>query len=449
MLILPLSHACGQAIIGFPPAIKHPPPVLVGQNPLTVAPARHQTILNQADQDKPINDESSQTSTRRSVSDIEALLELLDNKKFLVREKATEDLIELGEQSIKPVAIHFFHCSAESNWRIKRILETISTRGNEKVFLKSAGILQLLYGDQNSDIRKQISGLQQRWEAQRRKDAIAELQQLGFEVSSQGQVRTRVGLDARLEFSDPLDEDLASLRKKSGKHVDPRSDRRKTILKIEKILANSIEDNRRFVLSAQSAQTQTEDSPQNSGWVVEPRQVVASVALIAPADWQPEAKTLNLIRDAQPVTGLTIEDSKLTDDIVELIPELANLTSLSLARCEFTPAAAKKFSLPATVNSVVLEEIGLSGDLAKKLSKVHSLGLTKCEIDSSLLNSLDRLERIRMIQMTDIDFEEKTFNQLLSRPQLNYVTLSHCKIELDWVRSNGCVIRRGWLLDPR
>ena len=193
------------------------------------------------------------------------LLQQLDSQKFAQRESATEQLIERGEAAIRPAAIHFFEGLPEPNWRIKRVLETISTTGDEAVFLKTAVILRLLYANQNPDIEQQISQLQMEWRLSRRNKAIGDLTRSGLEIESfnnrdlvqmqlmmNDNAAARRALNVRrfgipqlqtiesntrsTDVDGDSDEDLAVLR-----HEDPLADPQASIQKIENVLGNPVE----------------------------------------------------------------------------------------------------------------------------------------------------------------------------------------------------------------
>jgi hypothetical protein len=370
-----------------------------------------------------------------TLEDIELLIIDLDSKKFVKRESATIELIRLGEKSIKPLAVHFFRGSAEANWRIKRTLEAVSTSGDESVFLKSAGILQLLYGSQNRDIQNQIVELQQKWRATRRAEAIQELQSLNFKVES----TSRNYVQQRLFAGEAIYVDGMKMESELGdssstektKHLDPHSNRRDTILKIEKILSNSADDNRRIVLNQANDFSKVDPMKQ---LLARRAEQLVNVSVVVPENWTADENSLNLLLDVEPISQLTFVDQKLAAGQLKFVNELAGLGSLTLKNCQFDEQALKNFEIPETVQFVSLVQMPLRESLVSKLKKVQILGLEDCQIDGVTVGAIDSLSNVRSMSFVDIEFNEENFNQILRRPELGYVTFSQCKFRLDWLR---------------
>ena len=203
------------------------------------------------------------------------LLHQLDSQKFAIRESATKQLIDRGEAAIRPAAIHFFKGLPEPNWRIKRVLESISTTGDEAVFLKTAVILQLLYANQNPDIEQQISQLQMQWRLSRRNTAIRDLTRAGLQIESfnnndllqlqlmmGGNAAARRAMNIRRFGGQELqiiesnagisNDDKTGQPSAPSRHQDPLADRQASIRKIEKILTNPITRNRELLGESES-----------------------------------------------------------------------------------------------------------------------------------------------------------------------------------------------------
>ena len=89
----------------------------------------------------------------------------LDSPIFKNRENAIEQLVKLGEPAIEPLALKSLDCTPETAWRIRKILEEISTSGDEPVFLKSIAILQIRFrsGMKSAAMRQSFAELEARW----------------------------------------------------------------------------------------------------------------------------------------------------------------------------------------------------------------------------------------------------------------------------------------------
>ncbi len=76
---------------------------------------------------------------------IRRLIDQLDDRSFSVREAASIELADQGAAALRALAMNVFDGSPEIAWRSKKAIELIGTHGDEDVFLKSMGILQLLF----------------------------------------------------------------------------------------------------------------------------------------------------------------------------------------------------------------------------------------------------------------------------------------------------------------
>lgn len=372
-------------------------------------------------------DESSARPKTYTGADIESLLAQLSSRKFSARESATEELIQIGEKAMKPLGVYFFRGTAESNWRIKRALESISTSGDEAVFLKATGILQLLYGKQNDDIQKQILELQTQWRVTRRKEGIARLTKMGFKIDDAGPSQQWARLTSGTTVQVVPKEEVS----KNVKRVDPRKNRRETIMKIEKILENSIESNRKLVLKEASNNNSLDPIAQA---IAQRAQVLNSAIVTTPARWTPDDKTLSSLLDIAPISQLTIKTQTLTAKHLELVQQLDGLVSLTLNNCEIDKASLKKVGFPKTLRTFSLSEMTLDGDLIRQLSQVQSLGLDNCQIDNSTIASVEQLKNVRAINFSNVTFSKASFDKIMRMRQLGFATFTVCDFKLGWLR---------------
>ena len=389
--------------------------------------------------------ENSESST------VPELLDQLDSQKFALRESATEQLIQRGESVIRPAALHFFEGLPEPNRRIKRVLESISTTGDEAVFLKTAVILQLLYANQNPNLEQQISQLQMQWRLSRRDAAIRDLTRSGLEIESfnnddllqlqlmmGGNAAARRALNMRRlggrdlqiiegnldrSIDDGSDQDPVASR-----HTDPMANRQASIRKVEQILTNPIDQNRELLAKSSKSNSETQVSQSPAGEAYLP-----PVKVTFPPDNAITNRSLDRIADIEPVSEFTFDSIKLGKPHLDLIAQSSQLMSLTLDQCRFDAAALKRFDLPPQVRTVNLVAMPVDKAITEKLADIESLGLSECTVDDAMIDAVGDLG-IRILALSEIEFTERSFKNLLSAPQLGYVTLAQCEFDLEWVR---------------
>ena len=374
------------------------------------------------------------------------LLQQLDSQKFALRESATQQLIERGEASLRPAAIYYFKGLPEPNWRIKRVLESISTTGDEAVFLKTAVILQLLYATQNPDIEQQISQLQMQWRLSRRNAAIRDLTNAGLQIESfnnndllqlqlmmGGNAAARRALNIRRFGGQHLQAIEGNARIDAEReqpstpvrHQDPLDDRQASIRKIEEVLTNPIEQNR--VLLGEPETGSRAGQPRVADAILPP------VKVTFPPDDAVTNQSLKRIVDIAPISELTFDSITLGKPHLDLIEQSSELMSLTLNQCRLDPVALRTFRLPPQIRSVSLIAMPLDESLTEKLENVESLGLSECTVDDAMIDAVSQLG-VRILALSEIKFTQSSFKNLLSAPQLGYVTLAQCEFDLEWVR---------------
>ena len=132
------------------------------------------------------------TTLSNDDAEIAALITDLDAGKFAEREAATNELINIGGASLKPVALKYLDANPETAWRIKRILKSIATEAEQELTsLKAIGVLIVVEREWDSE----LSGLLSKWRENRSRRAIKFLVQ-------KGATTTPTGAHRQLFFSD-------------------------------------------------------------------------------------------------------------------------------------------------------------------------------------------------------------------------------------------------------
>ena len=144
-------------------------------------------------------------------------------------------------------------------------------------------------------------------------------------------------------------------------------------------------------------------------------------------------QSLKRIVDIEPVSELTFDSVTLGKPHLDLIERSPELMSLTLNQCRFDPVALRPFELPPQIRSVNLVAMPLDESITEKLANVESLGLSECTVDDAMVDAVSQLG-VRILALSEIEFTQRSFKNLLSAPQLGYVTLAQCEFDLEWVR---------------
>ena len=377
----------------------------------------------------------SAAPTAATPESIDAQLKQLDSPTFKDREAATEELIERGAEILKPLSIHFFNSSSEAGWRIHRILEGIGKNAEEKDFLKSLAIIQLLYGSQDLQSQGRLAKLQYQWKATRRNEAARKLGKLGFDFvanESGGAFRDAAAKRALIEIMvrdaggefeattapNPFGTPKANTPAPTAKWVNPRLDRQNTILQIEKIINGAADRNREIVKGLSSPDFQITLPPGE---------------LKVPKGWEFDEESLKLLQDLSTLSSLTLEGQRIDAKLRALISQQKLLTILELINCEFEKDS-DKLTFPASIVSLRFEgslpppksfgSLGKVGELTLKLSKV--------KLDEDVAYALSK-RRIQMLDLEEVKFTRKGIQSLVNMRGLYRVSMSLCKFELDWL----------------
>ena len=380
----------------------------------------------------------SQTAESNGIQDsLVLLLDQLDSSSFKEREAATEKLIELGPEILRPLSVHFFNSSSEAGWRIHRILEGLGRNGEEEDFLKSIAIIQLLYGKQDIASQNRATKLQYQWKASRRAEAARKLKKLGFKfsaesgISPEDEVMERARIEAMIRAAairdlrgveipsapNPGDfEKDSATPAPTAKWKNPREDRQQSIFEIEKIISNSAAENRSILESLLPSTLQVKLPPGT---------------LEIPAKWEANEETLKLIGDLSTLSNLTFRSQKIDKALQQFISTQKLLIGLGLVDCEFEEGG-KNLALPASITNLQFEGTLPPIESFESLNQLTSLQLKKVKLDSDMALAISRC-RVQAITLEEVESNRKSIRQLVEARGLFRVTMSLCKFELEWL----------------
>lgn len=387
---------------------------------------------------EPAPSDDSQAVEDTPSAQVGALLSQLDSPSFQERERATDDLIRVGPDVIKPLIVHFFNASSEAGWRIHRILEGVGKNGEEKDFLKSIAIIQVLYGTQDSQSQQRLAKLQFQWKATRRSEAAKKLGKMGFKFNSpNGNPQDaedaavelmRLEMMARAaEFRevggvriavtpDEFESDTNSSGNAENKWADPRANRQKSIIEIEKIIAGSADENRKIVEALLPASFKVDLPPGT---------------LEIPEDWKSDKESLKLINDLSSLYNLTFRNQKIDSELQKFISGQSALKGLQLIDCEFD-TNSNELVLPRSLSGLHFVGSLPPADSFSSLGQINSLKLENISLDEELATALSRC-KIQTLSLEEVKFTRESIRQLVSMRGLFRVSMSLCQFKLEWL----------------
>ena len=370
------------------------------------------------------------TEASDAAATIESLLQALQSPRYDDREKAMEQIIETGAGDLPIIARYYFEAPPESVYRIRKILEGISSNGNEATFVKATSLLLALYSNGSDEMRERIEGLKEDWRLRRRNAAIeviiaagASVKPVGFD---RGQIQARA-LVRRIERG-----------KEPTKPAEPRKRPELSVEEqmelVETILANSTNENREFIFeSAPEAPTPA------AVYVIQNRAVNQQrLAIEFPVGWPADQAVLKRLREIESPIALTLRETRLTQQQWDVLKDSPSIFSMKLNE---VPLPAKAVdALPASLQSLSLESYSLVASFCESLEGLRSLSdlrLDNCEFSASSVNALNKLRRVAVIP---ISFEShaitrSTSDALAKLTKFRNLTLKNVKFKAGAVES--------------
>ena len=393
----------------------------------------------------------------RNSDQVSALILQLDSKDFQQREQAGEELINIGEQAIRPLALKSLECSPEACWRIRKILEQISTRGNEAVFYKTTGILQLRFDSNNAEMEQRLAELETKWKVQRKNQAISTLRKSGAVVNDplEGKEATPVPqigrelilgggrhiliVDGKVVEQSPIN--LSKPKRSSRKRLSDTEVKRE----IERILSSDLKQARKIVVGEQPtvahAQPTTQPQILAGGAFLGGGAVRGSTINIAGRGpgvtieigdrWQGNAQDLGALGEVSNLTEVKLTAKNLDDSVLEKIASIKSINKLVFEKCDISAEDLKKFKWSNSIKEIELVNLTLSNELLAGIGSFPSVSLLtfrECELDQGFkLDALKNLQPIRGLQFEGLDLSSDLFESFGEIKQLSYINLSYCK----------------------
>lgn len=390
---------------------------------------------------------------------VTVLLMRLDSKEYSQREQAARELIEIGEKAILPLAMKSFDCSPESCWRIRKILEQISTRGSEIVFYKTTGILQLRFDSSSSKMKQRLTALESKWKAERKKKAISLLREKGALVDDPlegqtaparpwfadevffGAVPPTVVINGRVvEISNGQTEPTQLNAKRS-----PRKQLSETEVKkeIQRILGSDLNQARKIAFGGEE-KPDSGDQPNNSfievhrGMPVRgdffgaPTAASTGVTLELGDRFKGNAEDLKALADIVKLSEVKLINQKIDAAILKHICA-SSINKLAIENCEVTTVEIEKAKWPKSLREIEFAKLELSNEFLAKFAGTPSVNLVtfrQCELElNSDFEAFKQMKSLRGLEFDGFDMSGKMFESFADLKQLSFINLSYCKFK--------------------
>ncbi|MEM7454042.1 MAG: PDZ domain-containing protein [Planctomycetota bacterium] len=396
-----------------------------------------------------LSDEAQEQSAAQELSldEIMATLRQLDSPRFAERERATQILSQLGEPSLRPMAFHFLQATPESSWRIRKCLEMIGTTGDEATFLKSAGLLQLLFGHSSDELQRQLRRMKHEWNEQRKQDAIAQL------VSAGARVNDTTAGQGRLDFelAQLIEDGQSNMNLNGGQTQDTapvsRLSYAQKCREIETILSSSIEENRERVLGDFPVEELNVDAAilEINGINQFDRAAVFNIRDPMPAqeagvtvsvgpDFDGDITTFRQIENIATLRTLEIKERSVERNMLRVLSGLPSLRRLQFVGAELDAVIFERSGWPANVHSLYLEDVTIDSDMTDQITSnenLTSIWVQSCDIKRSDLIKIIEMPGLTAIQIGKFDLDQVVMLKIESQRHLRVFNIAACKFSPD------------------
>jgi len=391
-------------------------------------------------------DVSGATGTTEAVSD-EQLFQDLEDDKFEVRENATYQLAKRGATVLPQIASRYFTAPPETVYRIRKILEGVGSSGDEQTFLRATSLLLTLYSNGNKEMVQRIEQLKADWRTRRKDEAVQAILAAGGKVVSEYNSQPHLGqaLVNRHVIKVIPNQAANKAPKKEKLDVDQQREL------VAKILSNSADDNRDFILkqsrgtglSKPKATQYTYNAPQPlsvefpDGWVANEGVLLRLSDLDGPVALKLGAIEMNdahwrVVKNTEDIISVDLSTDALPDSATAALP--LDLRAITLRNCSPEPDFCKSLGEFSSLGVLHLSNCKLDADSVAALNQLKRVstipvGFSDVKVDADSIAALARLKRVRAIEMKNAEVSAAALAELEELPQISSLKLSRIRIE--------------------
>jgi hypothetical protein len=382
------------------------------------------------------------------------LITQLDSINYLARESAASELVNIGGLAIGPLARHSLECSPEQCWRIKKTLEQICTSGDEEIFFRAFGILQVRFDGGNVAMSQKMVELQNKWKLKRKQEAISKLRSKGAEVIDPWEdINTfeniQLGLGGNVIFLNgrPVElfdgnQPVATTNRSRTKSKTLSEKELKS--KIDKILNSDLEETRELVLGdaeITSAAIPTAADPFGDQIIINqaifaragfPRSYRRGIAVSLSNQWSGSEEDLEALKALTNLTEVSIKDLDLSRNAIQSIASLPTLGKLVFDGGRLRPDDLEVSEWSPTLGELEFANQEITTALIERCASIQSLqklSFDQCELQDSVLDQLKTLSGLRGLEFKKTEINASIFGAIAELKTLTAVNLTACKFK--------------------
>ena len=381
---------------------------------------------------------------------VDELIRRLDSSRFEMRESATNELITLGADSLKPIAFHFLDATPEAAWRIKRVLENISVQSREEIAsLKAIGILILL----DHKVDEELEGLVQQWRENRSMRAINYLVSKGAQTAPSGVHRQLMIQPPMIQIQSTFQNPNSNPLRRTVRKKVPRKELRD---EIEKVVNGDFDEVQKYVLNHLPALSGSDGRLVNDPFVVNGAMGgmganrLSNTFLEFGDQWRGNIKDLQKLRDIHSLVAVRFKDQKLATDDLDFLSSLRALSHVGLANVQFNSGDLTDLVIPKSVTSLEFENCRIDEETVSWLSEhpVMSLVLNSCDLDATAMKSFEDFKVLQSLDIRRTKLDTHIFDQWMGMAELKRIYLSVCKFNPDDFRAFNKIRPRVIIFNP-
>ena len=387
------------------------------------------------------------------VSD-QQLFQDLQNDKFQVRENATNQLAKRGAVVLPEIAKRYFTAPPETVYRIRKILEGVGSSGDEQTFLRATSLLLTLYSNGNEEMDQRIELLKADWRKRRKDFAVQAILGSGGKVVSEYNTQPHLQLQQAL-----VNRQLKVVTNQAANVSAQRQkldvDQQREL--VAKIMANSADDNRNFIL--EHSQANSSSKPKVTQYTY---RVPQPLSVQFPDGWVPSEGVLSRLSELNGPVALELGAVEMNADHWAIVKNTEAIISVDLSAVALPDSATA--AIPLDVRAITLRNYSLDPDFCKSLGQFTSLGvlqLSNCKldvdsvaalnqlkrvstipvafvdtkVDADSISALSRLKRVRAIEMKNAQVSTAALDELEDLPQISSLKLESMSINEEFLES--------------
>jgi len=401
----------------------------------------------QATTDTPVDVDGAESATR-TVSD-QQLFQDLQSEKFQVRENATNQLAKRGSIVLPEIAKRYFTAPPETVYRIRKILEGVGSSGDEQTFLRATSLLLTLYSSGNEEMVQRIEQLKADWRRRRKDDAVQVILAAGGKVvseyNSQNHLQLRQAIVNRHANQGVSHKDASNPPARQQK-LDVNQQREL----VAKIMANSADDNRNFILEHSRANRSskpkvvqfTYNTPPPlsvqfpDGWVADKRTLSKLDELDGPVALELGAVEMSDTAFPPDVRAITLRNYSLDPDFCRTLSQFSSLGVLQLSNCTLDDDSVAALNQLKRVSTIPVSFSDTKVDVDSiaalaKLKRGRAMAMDNVQISPTALAELEDLPQISTLKLSSMSIDDEFLESVGRMKRLGQLTLRGCKFDID------------------